>query len=180
MFKWFLRRQIAAFERQNDYDMSYARALLDTDPRALFAIFNVSGLSRYRRDVPADVYYAAKITGTLAEDCGPCTQLVVGMALRDGVPAATLAALVSGADAELAAPVRLGVDFARAVLARESAEDLRAEVVRRYGERGLISLAFAITSARLYPTLKYALGKGASCQRVVVAGKPVSVVRKAA
>ena len=180
MLKWLLRRQIAAFERHYDYDMSYARDVLAADPRAVLAVARVQALSRYRRDVPADVYFAAKITGALAEDCGPCTQLVVAMALEAGVPAATLAALVGGQERLLDEPVRLAAQFARAVLAREpEADALREELARRFGVRGIVSLGFAITSARIYPTLKYALGHGASCQRVVVAGKPITVVRKA-
>jgi hypothetical protein len=176
MLKWLLRRRIAAFERHYDYDMSYARDLLAADPRAVLAIARVVPLSRYRRDVPADVYFAAKVTGTLAEDCGPCTQLVVAMGLEAGVPAATLAALVGGQEALLDEPVRLAAQFARAVLAHDSAADaLREQLARRFGPRGIVSLGFAITSARIYPTLKYALGHGASCQRVVVAGKPVLV-----
>lgn len=180
MLKWLLRRQIAVFERRHDYDMSYARDLLEADPRALLAVARVQPLSRYRRDVPAEVYFAAKITSVLAEDCGPCTQLVVAMALEQGVPAATLAALVGGQEPLLDEPVRLAARFARAVLAHDPAADaLREELTRRFGARGIVSLGFAIASGRIYPTLKYALGHGATCQRVVVAGKPVSVVRQA-
>jgi hypothetical protein len=180
MLKWLLRRQITAFERHYGYDMSYARELLAADPRAVLAVARVQALSRYRRDVPADVYFAAKIAGALGEDCGPCTQLVVTMALEAGVPAATLAALVGGQESLLDEPVRLASRFARAVLAREpAADELREELERRFGARGLVSLGFAITSARIYPTLKYALGHGSSCQRVVVAGKPIAVVQQA-
>jgi alkylhydroperoxidase family enzyme len=180
MLKWLLRRRIAAFERHYEYDMSYARDLLAADARAVLAIARVLPLSRYRRDLPADVYFAAKVTAAVAEDCGPCAQLVVAMGLEAGVPAATLAALVGGQEALLDEPVRLAAQFARAVLAREpAADELREALAGRFGARGVISLAFAITSARFYPTLKYALGHGASCQRVVVAGKPISVGRQA-
>ena len=106
--------------------------------------------------------------------------LVVAMGLEAGVPAATLAALVGAQESLLDEPVRLAARFARAVLARDPAADaLREELVHRFGPRGIISLGFAITAARIYPTLKYALGHGASCQRVVVAGKPIAVVRQA-
>jgi hypothetical protein len=37
-----------------------------------------------------------------------------------------------------------------------------------------VSLAFAITAARVYPTSKYALGHGKACQRVVVAGETIA------
>jgi hypothetical protein len=135
-------------------------------------------LSSYRRDVPADVYYAAKLTAIVAEDCGPCSQLVVAMALGDGVDPRTVATVVGGAeeeiDAVLAEPARLGVRFARAVLAHDpAADELRAIIARRWGPRAVVSLAFAITASRLFPTLKYALGHGKACQRVEVAGELV-------
>ena len=52
----------------------------------------------------------------------------------------------------------------------ETADPLRDEIVRRWGKNGLTAIALALTTARLYPTLKYALGHGKTCSRVVVAG----------
>jgi hypothetical protein len=72
------------------------------------------------------------------------------------------------------------VEFGRAALRRSAAaEPLRERVLKRFGERGLISLAFALTSARIFPTMKYALGHGIACQRVEVQGRAVPVVRAA-
>ncbi len=181
MLKWMIRKRLAAFERRHDYDMSYARDILAADTRGFLAFAKVTALSEYRRDVPRDVYVAAKLVGTLAEDCGPCTQLVVTMALRDGVDGTLLAAVLARDDAALSPEVLLGVQFARAVLAHDpEADPHRDEIVRRWGARALVSLAFAMVAARIYPTLKYALGHGKTCQRVVVAGTPVTVVRDAA
>lgn len=181
MINWLIRRRIEAFERTFDYDMSYARELLGVDRRAFLAWARVMGVSRYRRDVPPDVYYAAKLMGTVAEDCGPCTQLMVAMALREGVPPATLSAIIERRDRELSEQVLLGVRFAEAVLTRSSEADaLRRDVVRRWGPRALVSLAFALTAARLYPTLKYALGYAHTCQKVVVQGQPLAVIRATA
>ncbi len=59
------------------------------------------------------------------------------------------------------------------------AEWLRPEVVARWGERGLVTLAFAIASARVYPTVKYALGYGQACRRVAIAGETVAVAKHA-
>jgi hypothetical protein len=181
MLKWLIRRRIQAFEASFQYDMSYARDILAADPRALMAFSKVAAVSNYKRDVPVDVYYAVKLVGTLAEDCGPCTQLLVTMALREGVDGRTLAAILAGHDDRLSEPVRLGVEFARATLAHEAAADaLRDSLVARFGRRGLVSLAFALAAARVFPTVKYALGHGRACQRVVVAGEAVPVVRAAA
>jgi len=181
MLKWLIRNRLAAFERSFDYDLSYARTLLAADTRAFLTFSKVMGLSRYRRDVPVDAYYAVKLVGTLAEDCGPCAQLVVAMALREGVAPRTLSAVLGAKADELPEQVLLCVEFARATLARsEAADPLREQILRRFGERGLVSLAFALTAARIFPTLKYALGHGQSCQRVQVQGELVSVVRSAA
>jgi hypothetical protein len=43
-----------------------------------------------------------------------------------------------------------------------------------------VSLAFAITASRMYPTVKYALGHGQACRRITVDGKPVAALRQAA
>lgn len=178
MLKWLIKNRLNAFERRFGYDVSYARELLATDTRAFLHYARVAGMSSYRRDVPVDVYYAAKLTAIVAEDCGPCSQLVVAMALGDGVDPRTVAAVVEGTqdkiDAVLAEPARLGVRFARAVLAHDpAADELRAIIARRWGPRAVVSLAFAITASRLFPTLKYALGHGKACQRVEVAGELV-------
>ncbi len=42
----------------------------------------------------------------------------------------------------------------------------------------MISLAFTITAARIYPTVKYATGHGHICSRVVVGGTPVAIDRE--
>jgi hypothetical protein len=180
MIRWLLRRQIAAFERDWNYDAGYMQDVLDADPRAIWAFSKVMGFAQYRRDVPPAVYYAAKITSTMAEDCGPCTQLAADMAARAGVGAAALKAIVSGDIAVMPDDVALAVRFTRATLRHDwEADSLREEVVRRWGKRGLISLAFAITSARIFPTLKYALGHGQACLRVTVGGEHRAVLREA-
>ena len=37
MLGWFLRRQIAKFERTWNYDASYLHEMIDTDPQAMLA-----------------------------------------------------------------------------------------------------------------------------------------------
>ncbi len=67
-----------------------------------------------------------------------------------------------------------------AVLDRDPLADrLRVQAVERFGRRGLVSLAFALLSSKLYPTLKYALGYGHACAVVHVDGSPVPTLREA-
>lgn len=181
MLKWLMKRRIAAFERAYDYDMSYVRDLVEADPRAARLFARATAIGQYRRDVPILAWYAAQMTTVMAEDCGPCTQLGVTLAEREGVDPDLLRAMLTRDLAALPAEAALGIRFAEAVLAHDAAADaLRDEIVRLWGRRALVALGFAITSGRLYPTLKYALGHGRACTRVTVGGAPLPVLRQAA
>jgi uncharacterized lipoprotein YbaY len=121
-----------------------------------------------------------RLAAVLSEDCGPCTQLTITMAEREGVAAATLRAIVAGDLRAMPDDAVLAYRFAQASLAHDAADELRSEIVRRWGEQGLISLAFALAIARVFPTVKYALGHGQACSRVTVAGSPLPVLKEAA
>jgi len=176
MLRWLLRKRIDAFDRDYGYDSSYMREILSADPDAAIKLSKVMGLARYRKGVPADVYSAAGLVGTMAEDCGPCTQLGVTMAEREGVAPEVLRAVLSGDTRAMSEDVLLAYRFAHAVLAHDTeANPLRERIVAKWGERGLISLGFALTMARFFPTLKYAMGHGQACSRVKVGGTSVAV-----
>ncbi len=174
MIRWALRKTIGRFEREWDYDAGYMRDIIEASPRAAWLFARATALGRFRRDLPLDAWYAAGITAVRHEDCGPCTQLAVAMAERAGVPPPVLRAVLTD-DAEAMPPaVALVWTFTRATLARDaSADTYRNALVQRFGPRALVSVAFAITAARLYPTVKYALGRGHACTRIVVDGTPV-------
>lgn len=181
MIKWMLRRRLATFEREFGYDASYAGEILAASSKAFIAFGRIQAMAAFRRDVPKDAYYAAKIVAAKAEDCGPCTQLVVTMAERAGIAPSVLRAILAGDEAAMSADARLGFRFAEATLAHNHAADaLREEIHERWGRRALISLAFAIAATRVFPTVKYALGHGKACTRVSVAGTPIAVLRRAA
>jgi hypothetical protein len=149
--------------------------VLTADLRAFVTFGFATSIGTYRKDVPSDVYVAAALTSSMHADCGPCTQLGVGFALKDGVPAATITAIVAGDEAAMSPDVALGVRYARAVLAHDPEADLcREEIAGRWGQRAVLALAFGIMGAQLYPTLKYALGHGKACTRVEVAGTTVT------
>jgi len=178
MIKWVMRRKLRAFEQAYGYDASYMHEVLDLDVGAFFKFARATSIGKYRKDVPADAYYAAGLTASIQADCGPCTQLGVGFGLNEGVPARALAAIVAGDETAMTGDVALGFRFARAVLARDpQADTWRAEVVRRWGPRSVLALAFAMMAAQMYPMLKYALGHGKACTRVVVAGQTVTPPR---
>ena len=179
MMRWLFRRTVNAFERQWNYDASYLRDIIDASPRAAWRFFNATRLGNYRRDVPLEALVAAGITAVRSEDCGPCTQLGTAMAERQGVRPDVLRAILTDDVAAMPDDVALAWRFTRAVLAHDAAADeYRKVIVERWGPRAVVSLAFAITTARIYPTVKYAMGHGKMCTRVVVAGAPVALDRE--
>jgi hypothetical protein len=174
MIRWALRKTIGKFERDWSYDASYMRDLIDVSPRAAWLFARATALGKFRRDVPLDAWFAAGITAVRHEDCGPCTQLAVTMAERGGVSPAVLRALLGDNPDVMPPDVALVWKFTRATLAHDAAADgYREAIVKRWGRRALVSVTFSITAARMYPTVKYALGHGKACTRVVVGGTPV-------
>jgi hypothetical protein len=176
MIKWALQKAISKFERDWNYDASYMRDIIDASPRAAWLFSRVKALGQFRSDIPVEAWCAAGITAVRHEDCGPCTQLAITMAERAGVSAGVLRALLADNPDAMPADVALVWSFTRATLAHDAAADeYREAIVKRWGRRALVSVAFAITAARLYPTVKYALGHGKACMRVVVGGTPVAL-----
>jgi hypothetical protein len=173
MLRSLLRPSLRRMEKDFDYDAGYMHDVLDASPWAFLKFELVTSLGR-RREAPAAAMAAAGIVGTLAEDCGPCTQISVDIAAKSGVLPQVLRAILAGDEAAMGESAALAYRFARASLARDmnAADPLRDEVVRRWGKRGLVALALALTTARMYPTMKYALGHGKACSRVMVAGEP--------
>ncbi|CAN5915356.1 hypothetical protein BH11MYX2_BH11MYX2_05600 [soil metagenome] len=170
MMKWLLHRQLRKFEKDTGYDATYMHDVLDTDLGAFMKFARATMIGRYRKDLPPEVYAAVMFTGVVAADCGPCAQLGVTLALREGVPASTLARILRGNLDDMEEPVRIGVQFARAVIARDGAraDELRAILEARYGHRAVITAGLALCAANLYPTFKWAIGYGHACSRIQV------------
>ena len=181
MLDWLIHRRLRAFERQYGYDMGYARELLAITRKGFWHYLRVSGMAQHRQSVPLAPWFAAKLVAVQTEDCGPCTQLTVNMARAQGVDDELIRAVLRDDLAALDADAALAVRYAQAAVAHApQLASLRDAVARRWGERGLASLALAITATRMFPMLKYALGHGQSCQRVQVGDETVAAQPRSA
>jgi len=171
MLKFLFSRYLTRFERTWGYDASYMRDVLAVSP-ASFLKFSLGAAAADRSAAPAEALVAAGLAGVLAEDCGPCTQIGVDMATAQGVRPEMLRAILAGDEAAMGETAALAWRFARASLARDMAacDPLRGEIVRRWGQEALVALSLNLMASRMYPTLKYALGHGKTCSKVVVAG----------
>lgn len=172
MLEAILRGRIAAFEKTWNYRADYLRDLLEGGGAWTVIRFGLVASLGHSRHAPAEAMAAARIVGTLAGDCGPCTQIGVDMATAAGVSAEVLRGILGGDRRAMGEDAALAFDFARAVVGRHlaDADETRAEIERRWGPKAVAALGLALTTAQMYPSLKYALGHGRACSQVVVAG----------
>ena len=178
MLKILLKRALGRFGQRYEYDVEYMERLIDINPRAFYKLSKVQGISSHRVGIPAEPWFAAKIRTVLAEDCGPCTQLAVNMALEAGVEPDRVTSIVARNLPDLSYETGLVIRFTELVLAHDpEADELRKEIVRLWGEQAVISLAFVISATRIYPTLKYALGYGVACRKISICGNAFAPVR---
>jgi hypothetical protein len=172
--KGWLHRWMEKLERRYDYDMSYAHEMLDVSGSAFVRFALLAQSAQHRGGAPAAALFAAQLVGTLIEDCGPCTQLVAKKGEEAGVDAAILQAVLEADEAGMGSDAHLSWRFALAVLSRDAeADGLREEIVARWGRQAIVALALAIATARMFPTIKYVMGHGSSCQSVSVGGVAV-------
>ena len=181
MLKTLMTRFLDRFERTWNYDAGYLRFVTRVSPASAVKFLLGAGAGD-RAAVPAEALAAVGIAGTLAEDCGPCTQIGVDMAAAGGVDPKVLRAILAGDEAAMGETAALAYRFAHASLARdlEAADPLRDEIVRRWGDKALVAISLSLVASRMYPTLKYALGYGKTCSRVMVAGENVVPLARAA
>jgi hypothetical protein len=180
MIRPILHAIVRRFERRFDYDATYMHDIADTSTGAFFKLALVQGMSHHREGTSPDAFFAAAFTAVRFEDCGPCAQLVVDMALQAGVAPTMVRAIVARDTARMSSDAALGQRLADAVLAHESTETIREDVLARFGQKGLVSLSYAIAATRIYPTIKRVLGHAHTCERLRVGEETIAAARAAA
>ena len=182
MRSWIARRTLRAFAKRYGYNVSYLLMILNESPAGFFKFAPLMKAAAHREAVPIDASFAAKIVGALAEDCGPCTQLVVDMALEAGMAKDQIEAVLRRDPRAMSDTTRLAYRFADAVVRRavEAEDEFRDAVRAQWGEKGVIDLTLALQLGRIFPMVKAGLGYAKECRRVTVDGHNVDVVKQAA
>jgi len=181
MRSWIARRMLRATSKRYGYDTSYLEMMLQESPSAFFKFASLMKAAAHREVVPVDASFAAKLVGALAEDCGPCTQLCVDMALEAGMARDQIEAVLRRDTSAMNSATILGFRFADAVARRSADDDEHRDAVRaRWGEKGVIDLTLALQMGRMFPMVKAGLGYAKACRRVSVDGHDVDVIKQAA
>lgn len=180
MNRWLLGKLLEGARRYlGDVNMDYAWHLRDVAPSRLWRFSLIRAVEGPRRETPAGVWHAAGLAAAMVEDCGPCVQIHVNLALRDGIDPGVLRALVQRRLDEVPADIALGFRYGDAVARATPTQDLRERVRAAWGDRGVAELAFTIATARFYPAVKRGLGYAEACERVMVGGETTPAVHAA-
>lgn len=181
MMRFLTHRLLDAFARRHGADVAYLHAMVDASPAAFRKFGKVSSLASHREAVPVGASHAARLVGTLVEDCGPCIQLVADMARNAGMDESQIVAVLTGDHGAMSREVALASAFANALARRrEDLGDLREQVRERWGERGVIDLTFATQMSRLFPMVKAGLGFAATCGAIRLGATTVHPFRASA
>ncbi len=169
MLRKLIAKRLDAGERELGASVEYLRWILDRSLRLFFKFTKFLSFAQHRRACPANPYLVAMIVATRHYDCGPCVQIGVNMARKAGVPIEQIRAAVEGRPDDLPEELADAYRFAEAVVTMSgSEEELREKIRARYGDEGLIELAYAIACGGVFPTVKRALGYARSCSLVPV------------
>ena len=181
MRNWIARRVLRATRKRYGYDTSYLEMMLEQSPKAFFKFAPLMKASSHREVVAVDASFAAKLVGALAEDCGPCTQLCVDMALEAGMAKNQIEAVLRRDARAMNNDTALGFRFADAVVRRSADDEQHRDAIRaRWGDKGVIDLTLALQMGRIFPMVKAGLGYAKQCRRVSIDGTQVDVIKQAA
>jgi len=178
MRKFIARRRLRITNRRYGYDTTYLEVMLEQSPSAFFKFASAAKAASHREVVPVEAFFAAKLVAAMVEDCGPCTQLVVNMALEAKMARNQIEAVLRSDIGAMTPDVAIAFGFADAVAKRASDAGTHRDAVRgRWSEKGVIDLAMALQMSRTFSMIKLALGYARECHRVSVAGHNIDVVR---
>lgn len=162
------QKQINDFEEHYKYDSTYMRELLKYSPEG-FAKFNaILPLTSHREKLSIEDFWVAKLAALQVEDCGECLQLNVRMALEDGVTKQIIEAAINAAS-NLSENLKDVYYYAKAVAAHAQIETaLMDRIKARYDKGMLLEFGLCIATAKVFPTIKRALGYTKSCSLIEI------------
>ena len=163
---------IEAREREIGVTLDYQRDMAEAAPGSALRLAEIGRLARENLSVPGPVAAMAGLGATLTEDCGDCVQIYVNLAAKAGIERRYIKAALDNRPAELPADLKLGYCFGRVVSENDPMLlEKGGAVEARFGRKALVDLAMAVALARVYPTVKRALGHSRTCAeaRITVA-----------
>jgi alkylhydroperoxidase family enzyme len=166
---WLLQRAVDALERRVGVPngLPHLRRMAEIARPLFFKFLRVAALAAHHRALPRDAYTVASLTATASEGCGACLQMGINEALRGGIAVTIVRAAATLRTEDLPPRLREVQRFALAIVHRDPDLDATRQVLlAAYGEAAVLELASAVASARVFPTVKRALGLSRTCEMI--------------
>ncbi|HXY35993.1 MAG TPA: hypothetical protein VEI07_17285 [Planctomycetaceae bacterium] len=154
---------VDSFEKQSGVSAEYCRWMANASPRVFLKFGKLGKLAQYRRALPADASAVAHLVAARSEDCGPCVQIGINLALRDGVSKDILRAVYDRQPDRLPPNLADVYHFAESVVSGGEDETLRQRIRDHYGDEALIEMGLGMAVARTFPLVKRTIGYAKSC-----------------
>jgi alkylhydroperoxidase family enzyme len=164
----FIFSRLDAFEKYSRVSAEYCRWMANVSPRAFFQFGKLGKLAQYRHALPADASAVAHLVAARSEDCGPCVQISVNFALRDGVSKDIVRAVLDRQPDRLPPKLADVYRFADCVVSGGDDDTLRERVRGHYGDEALIEMGLAMAVGRTFPVVKRTIGYAKSCSLVKI------------
>jgi len=162
------KEMIDDFENHYKYDCTYMRELLEYSPNGFARFSNFLPLSGHQEKLETEDYWVAKLAAVYVEDCGECLQLNVRMALEGGASKPIIEAALKGGST-LPDALKDVYDYARYVASNNIIDpELIDRIENRYDKGSLLEFGICIATAKVFPTIKRALGYTKSCSLIEI------------
>jgi hypothetical protein len=144
-------------------DSDYVDEIAAAPGHALDRYLGFVAATAHRHAAPADLFHAARIGATMAEDCGSCTMICARAALADGLDRATINLMLGGGKG-LTPDLATAFAFGQAIASQSVEAAALGDVIEAgHGRVVRLELAMAAALVRGYPALKRGLGLSQSC-----------------
>jgi len=144
-------------------ESEYMQEIADAPGRAFEKMMAFAPAASHRHDASAELFHAARIGATLAEDCGPCAITAAKGALTDGVSRDKVNLMLEGKES-LPDDEALAFQFGQAIATQSTeAFELGDKIEAQYGRGVRFELAMTAAVVRSYPAMKRGLGLTRSC-----------------
>ena len=155
------------FKQHYKYDNRYLREVLESSIEAYKRFNDFMPLSQHREKITNDEYWTAKLSAIKAEDCGYSLQLNIRIALESGIEKNIIESILKNGE-DLPEKLKIIYRFATLITAQQPVPtEFRSKVESTLNKAEIIEIGLCVSSARVSPTLKRAMGYTISCKEMI-------------
>ena len=155
---------IGRAEKRLGVELDYVRHIARAGTRLLMRYNRIFGAIDPNTKTPVLAYHTARIRGAIALDCGTCVEAEMALAQHAGIEDDVINHILLSRYNELPSEIRSVAKLADSVVGlREDNASARNNVVKAFGDAGLIELSIAMNGAAYLPGIKRAMGYATTC-----------------